>query len=261
MKETIPLIINNKLISTVFQPIYNIQHKTIIGYEALTRGPKNSHLYSPEALFQAAEQCDLLSELELLCREKAITRFVELKLSGKLFLNICLNVMLNKDHPYGETIKLVEKSGLSAQQVVIEISEKSPFPDSDILLKALNKYRQFGFDIAIDDVGAGYSGLKQWSYLRPNIVKIDRYFIDQCDQDIMKQKFLKILFELGTISNADIIAEGIETKGEFELLRSLGMVYAQGYYLARPSELPQRDYPRFNSNFTASKNYTDSNAA
>lgn len=121
--------------------------------------------------------------------------------------------------------------------------KKFPFPSNDILLKALNKYRQFGFNIAIDDLGAGYSGLKQWSYLRPDIVKIDRYFIDQCDQDVMKREFLKILFELGRISNAHVIAEGIETKEEFELLRELGMVYSQGFFLAKPSEIPTRTYP------------------
>jgi len=244
MQSTIESIISNKLITTVFQPIFDIENEMIVGYEALTRGPKDTELHSPEALFTMAEKHDLLSELELLCRASAITRFVELKLSGKLFINICLNVMLNKDHPYGETIKLVERSGLSPQQVVIEISEKSPFPNSDVLLKALNKYRQFGFDIAIDDVGAGYSGLKQWSYLRPDIVKIDRYFIDRCDKDVIKREFLKILFELGRISNACIIAEGIETKGEFELLRDLGMVYSQGFFLARPNENPIRVFPK-----------------
>jgi len=243
MKETIRSIISNKLITTAFQPIFDIENEVIVGYEALTRGPKKSPLYSPDLLFEAAEKVNLLSELDLLCRANAISKFVELKLTGKLFINICLNVMLNKDHPHGETIKLVELSGLSPQQVVIEISEKSPFPNNDILLKTLNKYRQFGFDIAIDDLGAGYSGLKQWSYLRPDIVKIDRYFIDQCDQDVMKREFLKILFELGRISNAHVIAEGIETKEEFELLRELGMVYSQGFFLAKPSEIPLRTYP------------------
>jgi len=243
MKQTIQSIISNKLITTVFQPIFDIENEVIVGYEALTRGPKKSTLYSPDLLFQAAEKVNLLSELDLLCRANAISKFVDLQLTGKLFINICLNVMLNKDHPHGETIKLVERSGLSPQQVVIEISEKSPFPDNDILLKTLNKYRQFGFDIAIDDLGAGYSGLKQWSYLRPDIVKIDRYFIDQCDQDVMKREFLKILFELGRISNAHVIAEGIETKEEFELLRELGMVYSQGFFLAKPSEIPLRTYP------------------
>lgn len=250
--KSIKSIISNKLITTVFQPIFDVENEIIVGYEALTRGPKDTALYSPELLFATAQKYNLLSELELLCRESAITRFVDLKLIGKLFINICLDVMLNKDHPYGETIKLVERSGLSPKQVVIEISEKSPFPNSDILLKALNKYRKFGFDIAIDDVGAGYSGLKQWSYLRPDIVKIDRYFIDRCDQDVMKREFLKILFELGRISNAHIIAEGIETKEEFELLRELGMVYSQGFFLAKPSENPIRVYPtldiRFNTN-------------
>jgi len=243
MKETIQLIISNKLITTVFQPIFDTENEVIVGYEALTRGPEKSTLYSPDLLFQAAEKYNLLSELDLICRASAIAQFVKLKLPGKLFINICLSVMLNKDHPYGETIKLVEQSGLSPQQVVIEISEKSPFPNTDILLKALSKYKQFGFDIAIDDLGAGYSGLKQWSYLRPDIVKIDRYFIDKCDQDVMKKEFLKILFELGRISNAHVIAEGIETKEEFELLRELGMVYSQGFFLAKPKEIPTRTYP------------------
>ncbi|MFT6208301.1 MAG: diguanylate cyclase (GGDEF)-like protein [Colwellia sp.] len=243
MKETIQSIISNKLITTVFQPIFDIENEVIVGYEALTRGPENTTLYTPDLLFQAAEQYNLLSELDLLCRANAISQFVELKLIGKLFINICLNVMLNEDHPYGETIKLVEQSGLSPQQVVIEISEKSPFPSNDMLLKALNKYRQFGFEIAIDDLGAGYSGLKQWSYLRPDIVKIDIYFIEQCDEDVMKREFLKILFELGRISNAHVIAEGIETKEEFEVLRELGMVYCQGFFLAKPSKIPTRTYP------------------
>lgn len=243
MTAEIQSIISEKRITTLFQPIFDIENEIIVGYEALTRGPEGSELYTPDLLFQAAEKYNLLSELDLICRANAITKFVELKLTGKLFINICLNVMLNKDHPHGETIKLVENSGLSPQQVVIEISEKSPFPSDDILLKALNKYRQFGFDIAIDDLGAGYSGLKQWSYLRPDIVKIDRYFIEQCDQDVMKREFLKILFELGRISNAHIIAEGIETKAEFELLRELGMVYSQGFFLAKPSEIPTRVYP------------------
>ncbi|MBL4764373.1 MAG: GGDEF domain-containing protein [Colwellia sp.] len=255
MKATIQFIISNKLITTVFQPIFDIERETIIGYEALTRGKKNSDLYSPEALFKAAEQYNLLAELDLLCREKAIARFVELKLSGKLFINICLKVMLDKDHPYEETIKLVKKSGLSPQQVVLEISEKSPFPNNNSLQTALNKYRKFGFDIAIDDLGAGYSGLKQWSSLRPEIVKIDRYFIDQCDQDMMKREFLKILFELGRISNAQVIAEGIETRAEFELLRELGMVYAQGYFLARPTEIPRSDYPKLDISAKPEEDY------
>ncbi len=248
MKNKIQTILLEKNITTVFQPIFNIIREEIIGYEALTRGPKNTDLYSPETLFEQATQHGLLSELEMLCRETAIQCFAQLKLAGKLFINISPAVMLNKAHPNGETIKLVEKAGLSCQQLVIELSEKYPFPSNNVLRNALDKYRQFGFDVAIDDLGAGYSGLKQWSHLRPDIVKIDRYFIDKCDKDVMKREFLRTLFELGRTSNAHVIAEGIETKEEFELLRDLGMVFAQGFFLARPSEFPCVEYPKLEVN-------------
>jgi len=246
VNEEVQAILAEQAITIVFQPIFNIAREIVVGYEALTRGPKDSELHSPEKLFEQATQCGLLSKLELLCREKAINRFAELKLTGKLFLNVSPAVMLNKEHPNGETIKLVEQAQLTCQQVVIEISEKYPFPDNDMFFNALDKYRKFGFDVAIDDLGAGYSGLKQWNLLRPDIVKIDRYFIDQCDKDVMKREFLRTLFELGRTSNAHVIAEGIETKEEFELLRDLGMIYAQGFFLARPAEFPRLDYPLLN---------------
>ncbi len=245
MLKELKNILNRELITTVFQPILNVKNQTVIGYEALTRGPKNSLLYSPEVLFELATEHNLLSELELLCRAKAITKFAELKLPGKLFINISPAVLLSKDHPQGETIKLVEKAGLACSDVVIELSEKYPFPNNDVLRNAIEKYRQFGFDVAIDDLGAGYSGLKQWSHLCPDIVKIDRYFIDQCDSNKVKREFLKVLFELGRALDALIIAEGIETKEEFELLQQLGMVNAQGFYLAKPTENPSHCYPSF----------------
>jgi len=245
VKNILVNIIENKAITTVFQPIFNVQEKTILGYEALTRGPKGTELYSPDKLFHYATQYDLLSELEILCRDKAITQFAELKLQGKLFLNISPLVLLNSNHPQGETIKFVQQAGLSCDQIVIELSEKYPIANNTMLSEALAKYRQFGFDVAIDDLGSGYSGLKLWSQLRPNIVKIDRYFVENCHQDSFKRKFLKAIFDLAQSAKALVIVEGIETIDEFELLQRLGMIYAQGFYLAKPELLPARDYPKY----------------
>ena len=245
MKNKLLNIIENKTVSTLFQPIYNVQKKTIMGYEALTRGPENTELYSPDKLFHYATQHNLLSELEILCRDKAITRFAKLKLPGKLFLNISPLVLLSKHHPQGETIKFVQRAGLSGDQIVIELSEKYPVPNDSMLSEALAKYRQFGFNVAIDDLGAGYSGLKLWSQLRPNIVKIDRYFVENCHQDSFKRKFLKAIFDLAQSAKAQVVVEGIETRDEFELLQRLGMVYAQGFYLARPELNPMRSYPKY----------------
>ena len=245
MKNKILEILTNKAITTVFQPIFNVQSKTILGYEALTRGPEGTELYSPDKLFYFASQYDLISELEILCRDKAITRFAELKLQGKLFLNISPLVLLSKHHPQGETIRFVQQAGLSCDQIVIELSEKYPVPNDSMLSEALAKYRQFGFDVAIDDLGAGYSGLKLWSQLRPDIVKIDRYFVENCHKDCFKRKFLKAIFDLAQSAKAHVIVEGIEVIEEFELLERLGMVYAQGFYLAKPATIPIRHYPKY----------------
>lgn len=243
MNNNINEIISTKAITTVFQAIFNIKEQRIIGYEALTRGPKGSPLHAPDMLFQHAMQAGLLSELEILCRDIAIKRFSELKLSGKLFLNISPLVLLNKSHPQGETIKFVEQAGLNCQQIVIELSEKYPFPNNYTLKDALAKYRRFGFKVAIDDLGAGYSGLKLWSQLLPDIVKVDRYFVENCHQDNFKQKFLKAIFNLATAAEAKVVVEGIECQQEFEFLQSIGMTYAQGFYLAKPEFEPIRTYP------------------
>lgn len=241
-------ILMSRNITCVFQAIFNAQKNTVIGYEALSRGPIHSELYNPDALFSAAAKYGLLSELELLCREVAISRFAELKLSGKLFINVSPMVIMESKHPQGETKKLVEQAGLDCQQVVIELSEKYPASSSELLKDAMRKYREYGFKVAIDDLGAGYSGLKQWSEVRPDIVKIDRYFIDGCHQNSFKRKFLKAIFDLALSANAQVIAEGIECEEEFNLLKQLGMVYAQGFYLAKPSANPIRHYP-FNNEF------------
>ena len=118
-------------------------------------------------------------------------------------------------------------------------------PNAKTLSLALAKYREFGFDVAIDDLGAGYSGLKMWSQLRPDIVKVDRYFVENCHLDSFKRKFLKAIFELAKSAQAKVVVEGIETFEEYELLRQLGMSYAQGFYLSKPSANPIRYYPQW----------------
>ena len=248
MLSELHTILLSRNITCVFQPIFNVQHNQILGYEALSRGPVASSLARPDDLFEVAAKYGLLSQLELLCREIAIKRFADLKLQGKLFLNVSPMVILESKHPQGETKKLVEQAGLTCQQVVIEISEKFPARSDKLLADALNKYREYGFKVAIDDLGAGYSGLKQWSELRPDIVKIDRYFIDNCHNNSFKRKFLKAIFDLAQSANTEVIAEGIECEEEMVLLEQLGMVYAQGFYLARPESNPVRHYP-FNEQF------------
>ncbi|WP_349304671.1 bifunctional diguanylate cyclase/phosphodiesterase [Pseudoalteromonas sp. BDTF-M6] len=236
------LILRQRSITTVFQPIFDVTKQRIIGYEALSRGPQGSPLHAPAVLFSCAQQAQRLSELELLCRETAIATFAELQLDGKLFLNVSPNTLLDPAHPKGQTLQLLRKYGLGPQQVVIELTEQDKVEDADLLRVAVEHYRELGFHIAIDDLGAGYSGLKQWSEIQPDIVKIDRYFIDHCDFSPVKREFLKSIIDLAKATNTQVIAEGIERFEEFQLVTRLGIGNVQGYFLACPSVQPERHY-------------------
>ncbi len=235
-------ILQNSAITTLFQPIFDISGQQILGYEALSRGPKSCVLEMPSALFSTAVYFEKISELELLCRSKAIENFVNLKLQGKLFLNVSPKTLLDPCHPKGETLHLVEHFGLAANRVVIEVTEQEKVDDGFLLLKTIGHYRKLGFSIAIDDLGAGYSGLKQWSELCPDYVKIDRYFIDHCDESVVKKEFLKSIIELAKVTNTAVIAEGIERVEELSLLEGLGIMHAQGFLLERPSQSPSTQF-------------------
>lgn len=243
MQSTLQSIINNEELTAFFQPICASDGNQIYGYEALIRGPSDSPFHSPSNLFDAAVQYDLLSELELICRKISIKRFVELGLQGRLFLNISPMVFLQADHPQGKTLSYLKEHGLHADQVVIEISEKYPIEQTDVLQGALIHYRNLGFKVAVDDLGAGYAGLKLWSEVKPDYVKIDRYFINQCHLDPVKREFIKSILNIGQCINAKVIAEGIETLVEFEQLEDLGINIYQGYLFGRPEPFPSRKIP------------------
>ena len=237
-------ILETPSLTTVFQPIFDVSKSQIMGYEALTRGPEYHPLHSPFKLFDTAESVGLLSEMELLCRKLAIKRFAELGLQGNLFLNVSPHTIEQASHPHGETINLVKQYGLDPNKIVIEVTEKFEAEDPSLLKESLEHYRNFGFKIAIDDLGTGHSGLRQWAELRPDIVKIDRYFISGCHNNIVKRELLRTIFELGRSTGVEIIAEGIEHSDEFLMLSNLGMKYAQGYLLARPELNPVIAYPQ-----------------
>lgn len=227
-------IIQQRALQPLFQPIFSLADAKIIGYEALIRGPSDSPLHSPLQLFKTAVACKALEQLEMLCRELSIEAFARSTVSGKLFLNVNPLLLLTADHPSGLTKKMLQQAGLDPARVVIEISEQYQVEDATLLVKAVHHYRQLGFQIAIDDLGSGFSGLKLWSELEPDIVKIDRYFISDVHRDPTKKAFVLNIIRLAKATGALIVAEGIETQEELMMCRELGADLAQGYLLGRP---------------------------
>lgn len=235
------LILAHGDLHTLFQPIVSLSERRILGYEALTRGPSNSPLHAPIALFSVARNAGRLSELELAARKSACQRFRQQQLGGKLFLNVSPESLLEPSHQPGRTLRLLQDLGISPDQVVIELTEQAPIDDFSLLDTALHHYRAMGFSIALDDLGAGYSSLRLWSELRPDYVKIDRHFIDGIHLDAVKREFVGSILKMAKASRAQVIAEGIELTEELAVLTEMGVDLVQGYLLSRPLEQPPRD--------------------
>ncbi len=236
--ERLHEIIDQQLLSALFQPIIQLQTGEIIGYEGLIRGPSDSPLHSPLNLFKVAWANNLTVKLEHLCRQVVLKKFAELDLPGKLFLNISPECLLQRDAKHGQTLDLIHQIGIHPERVIIELTENQPTYDYQLLGQAVTHYRQMGFQIAIDDLGEGFSSLRLWSELRPEYVKIDMHFIQGIDNDPVKMQFVKSIQEIAEKSGTKVIAEGIETQAEMLLVRSLGVAHGQGYHIARPHAQP-----------------------
>lgn len=222
-----------------FQPLVDLKKNEVIGHEALIRGPAGSIMASPGALFQTAIENNLLHTLELLSRRCSLERFAELKPGGLLFLNISASLLGTPEHTEGFTAELLQELGISIADIVIELSEQHPFDQHGLTNSSVEYYRNMGFQVAVDDLGTGYSGLKLWSELNPEYVKIDRHFVSHIDSDAVKREFVRAIYNISNAMGCKVIAEGIERKEEVVTLMELGISIGQGFYLGYPSPEPQ----------------------
>lgn len=236
-------IIARRQLSALFQPIVQMHSGEIIGYEGLIRGPSDSPLHAPMNLFKVARANQLTAEVEHLCRHVVLQRFAELDLAGKLFLNVSPECLLLRDARHGQTLEIIQQLGINPERVIIELTENQPTYDYELMREAVLHYRKMGFQIAIDDLGEGFSSLRLWSELRPEYVKIDMHFIQGINNDPVKLQFVRSIQEIADKSDTLVIAEGIETQAELLVLRDLGVAYAQGYHLGRPNALPAKAAP------------------
>lgn len=228
-------ILKEQKVTAFFQPIVDLKSGEILGYEALSRGPEHTMFYSPLALIEMARQTERIWELELLFRQKALERIGEIDHNKLLFLNVDPEVIKAPDYKTGLTKARLESLNFDESRIVFEITERTAIVDYDAFHAILKHYRDQGYLIAIDDVGAGYSGLKTINEIRPNFIKIDMDLIRNIDKDAFKQALIKAFVDTSVTTNIRIIAEGIETKEELKTLILLGVHAGQGFYIQQPS--------------------------
>ena len=232
-------IIRDKKISTVFQPIVSLTDGSVMGYEALSRGPEGSPLQMPTELFAAAAKHKLLLSLEHICRETALRNIKTLGQGQQLFLNITPEVVNDPEFRNGRTKQLVLHHGMVPEQVTFEITERTAISDFGSFTRALHHYRRQGYCIAVDDAGAGYSSLQAIAELYPDFIKLDMSIVRDINNNPFKIAILEALVNLASAMNSRIIAEGVETPDELTTVMKLGVGFAQGYFFAKPAFPPQ----------------------
>ncbi len=242
MKPTIEEIIMNEQIDTLYQPIVNLITGEVMGYEALSRGPVESSFYSPIDLIESANEKGLTHELEYVLLKKAIENVEGLEASQRLFINVTPRIMIVR-HPEikekeegAEIRKIMEEKGLKPNNIVLELTERSMISDYEQFKEVLNYYKAQHYKIAIDDVGAGYSGLRTIRETQPHFIKIDMELIRDIDQDSFKEALIAAFLNFSITTNIRLIAEGIETENELSKLIEMGVHYGQGYLFQYPEK-------------------------
>jgi EAL domain-containing protein (putative c-di-GMP-specific phosphodiesterase class I) len=221
-------------LTTVFQPIVELRRRGVLGYEALSRGPAGSFYQMPLRLFAMAEEADLVFELDRKCRRRALASAAALPAGAKLFVNVYPSAMYDPEFQGAALVRLTEAQGLTPDRVVLEITEKSAIENYDLFAEALGELTRFGFSFAVDDVGAGYSGLEKIAHLNPRYLKFDRELIRSIDSSYIRREMTRALKAFADRIGSTIVAEGIEQEGELRTLLDLGIEYGQGFLFGRP---------------------------
>jgi len=230
-------------IRSVYQPLFRLKNGSLFGYEALTRCLPGSPFDGPLALFRYAEKEGCSFALDRIARETAVRSCPALADNQKIFININSGIMKDPHFVSGQTLQWLAERGLAPDQVVFELTERSSIDDFEEAKKTLSHYRSQGYEIAIDDAGAGYSSLQAIVELRPDYIKVDRSLVQNADRDEMKKHMLRTFVRFAKRMNIRIVAEGIERPEELHLVRMLGIDFGQGYLIGRPSEKPAIMYP------------------
>ena len=218
-----------------FQPIVNIYSGDCYGYEALMRGFDRAGFASIQNLLDAAADSNVLHQVDLVLREIAVRKFTGFANGrSKLFFNLDNRLLCSRDYAPGETVRLLSRYGLTQERVCFEISEKHEiFPGCE-MTDLLAAYHRQGFRIAVDDFGAGFSGLKLLYIAEPDFLKIDRFFVQEIARDSKKRLFVSSIVNIAHIIGSQVIAEGVETKEEYLACRDIGCDLIQGFLVARP---------------------------
>jgi len=214
-----------------FQPIVDLQQREIIAHEALVRTGEGG---SAGEVFARIDETNRYA-FDQTCRRVAIREACELGLETRLSINFLPNAVYEPANCIQATLAAARKYGLPLERIMLEVTESEQVGDHGHLKAIIDDYRGRGFLTAIDDFGAGYSGLNLLAEWQPDFIKLDMQLTRDIDSEPVRRRIVEGIVNLSGDLGITPIAEGVETLAELEILSGLGLRFFQGYLFARPA--------------------------
>ncbi|CCG40025.1 EAL domain-containing protein [Magnetospirillum molischianum] len=214
-----------------FQPVIDLELRRIHAYEALVRGPENQSAAS----ILSRVTSETRYAFDQACRVRAIELAGRLKLDRRLNINFMPNAVYEPSACIRATLAAAERVGFPCDRITFEITEDESISDHAHLSRIIDYYRSRGFLVALDDFGAGASGLNLLANIHPDIVKIDIGLVRNCDRDRTRQIILRAMLSVCRDLGIKVVAEGVERPEELAVLKEAGIRFVQGFLFARPA--------------------------
>ncbi|MET0824788.1 MAG: bifunctional diguanylate cyclase/phosphodiesterase [Solirubrobacterales bacterium] len=216
-------------LSMAVQPIVDVEAATVHAFESLARfATRDGH--GPVHWFALADELGMRAELELACLRKGLELLPDLPADSRLTVNLSALMLVDE-----RTAELLAGQP-EISRLVVEVTEETLIRHAPLVERTIDALRGRGAHFAVDDVGAGYSGLSRLAVLRPTYVKLDRGLVRGIDSDPARMALVRALAEYARDTDAMVVAEGVETRKELARVRDAGASLVQGYLLARPQE-------------------------
>ena len=224
-----------------FQPIVDLRTRTVFAYEALIRGIDGT---GAEAMLAQVNE-DNRYVFDQSCRVKAVELAARLAIPCYVSINFLPNAVYQAATCIRATLEAAQRFHFPTGQLIFEITEHEELVDKEHLKSIIGEYKRQGFKTAIDDFGAGYSGLNLLAEFQPDIIKLDMALVREIDHDPVRQAIVQGTLGVCRALAIEVIAEGVETAGELALLQSMGIHLFQGFLFARPGfeQLPAVQWP------------------
>ncbi|MDF4004724.1 GGDEF domain-containing protein [Luteibacter sp. PPL552] len=230
-------------LTAVFQPVMHIDSGQIVAHEGLIRSALPPFDLTPPDLLDLARARGRLGAFELAAARCIAHRFVALGLPGRLLVNLSSYAIVQEGVRAEDVIEALSVPGFDIGRVTIEITERDIVDNAARLAHALGYLRARGVRVALDDFGNGHSNFEMWNEVHPEIVKIDRYLINGLAQSAERLAIVRALCSVAETLGAELVGEGVESEADLRMLRELGIPYAQGFLIARPTAESLREVP------------------